>query len=219
MEKEFKKARAHQRYYTRDGQLVPGVTTALNILAKPALVPWANRLGLQGIEVGKYVDAKADIGTCAHYMIECHLKGEKPDLSEFSPKVVDQAENGYIKFLQWQDGKQFELLGSEMQLVSEEYGYGGTIDIYAKVNGVPTLIDIKTSGSGIWPEMKHQVSAYRQLLIENGHPVEQAAICRVGRDDDEGFEYQHVTKIDTHFELFKRCLDIYRLQKQLNGKE
>lgn len=237
--KEFKKTKGHQRYYLKDGTLVPGVTTVLNILNKPALVGWANRLGLQGIDSTKYVDAKAEIGTVAHYLIECYLKGEKPDqdlLDEYPKKAIDQAENGYLKFLYWlqsmeaQHGK-FHLVGSEMQLVSEDYGFGGTIDIYGYFAGnsdvvevlpgqwLYVLIDIKTSGSGIWPEMKHQVSAYRKELLENGHRVDKVIICRVGRDEDEGYEAQEVTKLDTHFELFKRCLDIYRLQKLLNGKE
>lgn len=230
--KEFKKTKGHQRYYLKDGTLVPGVTTVLNILNKPALVGWANRLGLQGIDSSKYVDAKAEIGTVAHYLIECHVKGEKPAqdyLDEYPKKAIDQAENGFLKFLYWLQGMEaqhgkFHLAGSEMQLVSEDYGFGGTIDIYGyfeKEDGVRlyVLIDIKTSGSGIWPEMMHQVSAYRKMLIENGNRVDKTIICRVGRSEDEGYEAQEVTKLDTHFELFKRCLDIYRLKKLLSSKE
>ncbi|MBA7569795.1 hypothetical protein ES708_11536 [subsurface metagenome] len=63
------KIAAHIIYRTRSGQSVPGVTTILSVLNKPALVPWANRMGLQGIDVAKYVDDKAAIGTLAHYLI------------------------------------------------------------------------------------------------------------------------------------------------------
>jgi hypothetical protein len=214
-EKTQRKVRAHTRYYLADGTYVPGVTTVLNLLNKPALVGWANRMGLQGIDTNKYVDSKAEVGTCAHYMIECELKKEKPDLSEYSPATVDAAENSYLKFIDWMSNKEFKLLGSEKQLVSEKYRYGGTVDVYCSLMGEKTLLDIKTSGSGIWPEMRHQVAAYRQLLLEEGNDVDQVMIIRVGRDDSEGFETEKIGKLDLHFELFKHLLEIYRIQKEL----
>ena len=215
MEKTTKKSRAHIQYKLADGTKVPGVTTILNILAKPALVPWANRLGLQGIDVGKYVDEKADIGTCAHYLIHCDLTGETPDLSEYSPSTVDAAENGFLKWLDWKKGKKIEAVESELPLVSEFRKYGGTIDIYCLLDGVPTLIDIKTSGSGIYPEMRYQVAAYRVLLIDSGRHGHQALIIRVGRDDTEGFQVERVGDLDKLYLVFSHCLDIYRLQKEL----
>ena len=68
-----------QRYRLLDKSIVPGVTTILNVLSKPALVPWANKLGLQGIEVGKYVDALGEIGTLAHLMVENYLNTKMVD--------------------------------------------------------------------------------------------------------------------------------------------
>jgi len=63
--------------------------------------------------------------------------------------------------------------------------------------------------------MKHQVSAYRELLIENGHQVERVLIVRVGRDESEGFETATVSNLDQHFDLFLHALVIYNLQKVL----
>ena len=54
-----KGARQHTVYKLASGARVPGVTTVLSVLNKPALVPWANKLGLEGIDVRKYVDALA----------------------------------------------------------------------------------------------------------------------------------------------------------------
>jgi len=213
--KAKEKTKAHIRYRNKEDKIVVGVTTALNVLAKPALIAWANRLGLQGIDSTKYVDDKAEIGTCCHYLIECELKGEKPDLKDYAPSVVSEAENGFLKFLEWKKGKDLKLILSEVPLVSEVHQYGGTIDIYAMLNDKPTLIDIKTSGSGIWPEMKHQVAAYKELLTENGYPVEDVMILRVGRSEDEGFEYASIGNLDKHFELFKHCLAIYNIRKDL----
>ena len=213
--KAKEKTKAHIRYRNKEDKIVVGVTTALNVLSKPTLIAWANKLGLQGVDSTKYVDDKAGIGTCCHYLIECELKGEKPNLEDYAPSVISEAENGFLKFLEWKKGKQFKLLLSEAPLVSEAYQFGGTIDIYAELDGKPTLIDIKTSGSGIWPEMKHQVAAYKELLTENGYPVEDVMILRVGRSEDEGFEYASIGNLDKHFELFKHCLAIYNIRKDL----
>ena len=48
--------KAHVRYRTKSGIMVPGTTTVLNLLAKPALVYWAWNLGMQGEDYRKVRD-------------------------------------------------------------------------------------------------------------------------------------------------------------------
>jgi len=211
------KVKAHQKYYLKDGTLVPGTTTILSVLAKPALIKWANNLGLKGIDSNKYRDEKAEIGTLAHYLIECELKGQTPDTSDYSKNQIDQAENSLLSFYEWMKNHKLEVIGSEMQLVSEKYRYGGTVDCFGILDGVPTLIDFKTSNA-IYPEMLHQLAAYKQLLKENGYEVKKARILRIGRDETEGFEERLCTNLKLHWEIFKHCLAIYNLQKQLKGE-
>lgn len=97
-----KKAQAHIVYKLKDGTRVPGVTTLTGVMDKPALVPWANRLGLERIKVREYVDDLAQIGRLAHYMVQCRvesmIKGDevKPDLSDYTPNQIDLAENGFL---------------------------------------------------------------------------------------------------------------------------
>jgi hypothetical protein len=43
-------SKAHTIYKTAEGVRVPGATTITGLLNKPYLVPWANKLGLEGIE-------------------------------------------------------------------------------------------------------------------------------------------------------------------------
>lgn len=216
MEKVTRRTAAHQRYRLADTTIVPGVTTILGVLAKPALVGWANRMGLQGIDTTKYVDEKAEIGTCCHYLIECHVKNQQPDLSDFAPNSVDQAENGFLKFLEWErQTGHVNLVSSELQVVSESMRCGGTVDLLVEINSILSLLDIKTSGSGIWPEMRHQVAAYHSMLIENGYKVSQVFILRVGRSEEEGFEYERVEQLPKHLRMFHLCREIYDLQKEL----
>jgi hypothetical protein len=210
------RTKAHQRYKNKNGDIVPGVTTITGILNKPSLVPWANKLGLQGIEVGKYVDNLAEVGTCAHYLIECHVKNQEPNLDDYTPNQIDMAENAFLKYLSWEKENKFELLDSELQLVSDRYNYGGTCDMYCMLNGKKTLIDLKTS-KGCFAEHHLQVSAYKALLEESGREVEDVRILRVGRDETEGFDDIKVVKADKRFELFLHCLAIYQLQKELKS--
>ena len=216
-----KKAKAHT-IYKNDGVRVPGVTTILSILNKPALVKWANNLGLQGIDSSKYRDEMADIGTLAHQMIVDYFNKVETDTSEYSKSQIDQAENCLLSFWNWEKGHKIEVIMAEAQLVSAQYGYGGTIDCFCELDGQPTLLDFKT-GKAIYPEMFYQLAAYEQLLAEAGHLIEVTRILRIGRDEDEGFEERSVGKLDKHFDLFKYCLAIYNLQKEIrkgvsNGK-
>jgi len=214
-----KKAKTHTIYKTSKGR-VPGVTTITGVMNKPALVPWANKLGLQGVEVARYVDDLATIGTLAHYMIECHVKNEKPDLSDYSKNQIDSAENSFLKFLEWEKKNDVEYIEAEMILVSEKHQYGGQIDIYAVVNGIYTLIDIKTC-KGVYNDHFTQVGGgYALLLEENGHIVDDVRIIRVGRSDEEGIEAEDVpvTKIDAHKKRFLLCRKLYEINKIINRR-
>ncbi|MEW6016458.1 MAG: hypothetical protein AB1760_00125 [Pseudomonadota bacterium] len=210
------KAKAHTTYRLADGTRVAGTTTVLAVLAKPALVKWANQIGLQGVEVGKYVDALADIGTLAHALITHDLGGPAPDLAAYSPEAIDKAENAFIKYLDWRKQHNVEPVFVERPLVSEKFRYGGTLDVYAHIDGAPAIIDIKTS-KRIYSEHIHQVAAYRQLAVENGFDVDHVRILQVGRTDDEGFTERVVSlaELRRHWQIFRCCLTIYRLQTEL----
>ena len=217
VEKSTGRVRAHTRYRTADNKIVPGVTTITGVMNKPALVPWANRIGLEGISVGSYVDEKASIGTCAHYLVECDLKNEKPDLGDFTTNQIDMAENCMIKYHTWKDKYKPKVLGVEMELVSETHRYGGKCDMYLEILGKRVLADLKTS-KGIFGEMHTQVAGgYRSLLIENGYPVDETYILRLGRTEEEGFEYAPVPVVELHTKRFLICLELYKINKLLKG--
>jgi hypothetical protein len=213
-EKVNEKHKAHQRYKLLDGTLVPGVTTILDILSKPALIHWAWDLGMKGLDYRKVKDTAASIGTICHYMVECHIKNEKPDLSIYPQDDILKAENSFLGYLEWEKQNNFELIFSEKQLVSERERYGGTADIYAKLNNKKTLIDVKTS-KGLYPEYRIQVADYEQLLLENGFLVEDVILLKL--DKETGEFSCHPIKINKEYLFFCKLKDIYNLKKQLNG--
>jgi len=211
------KTKIHQRYNLKDGTRVPGTTTIIGILDKPALLYWAWNLGKEGIDFRKARDKAADIGTIAHYLVECDIKNEKPDLSEYAPADVDKAENAFLAWLDFRKAHKIAPLKSELQLVSEKYRYGGTIDIYAVMDEVPTLIDLKTS-SGIYPEMRLQLAAYDNLLHENNYEVKQQYIVRIDKSGDE-FDVRRMNDLSKEWEMFKVLIPVYELKKEIWRKK
>jgi len=214
--KQNNKVKTHIRYKTKEGVIVPGVTTILNkVLAKPALIHWAWDLGCKGIDYKVYRDDKADIGTLAHEMILCHLKKENVDTSFYTQNQIDLAETCFLKYLDWEKGKKIEPILLEKPLISENYQYGGTLDMFCILDDIPTLIDFKTS-KGIYEEMLYQIGAYNNLILENNEIIpKQYFILRIGRNEEEGFEVRKINNLTKYFEIFKYCLSIYNLKKEV----
>ena len=205
--------KVHTRYRLKDGTIVPGVTTVLQVLAKPALIHWAWKMGTEGKDYRKVRDRAADIGTIAHYLIEMEIKGETPDLSDFKPKEVEKAENCYLALLEWRGQSCLQTINCEVQLVSESIGFGGTLDWIADADNGLWLIDVKT-GKDIYPEMRYQLAAYRELWNENDAvPIDTCQILLLGKEDGS-FRHQIFPELDKEWEIFKHCLEIHKLKKR-----
>lgn len=218
---EFKRARGHVVYKLADGTVVPGTTTICNLLDKPALGPWHNRKGLEGVDTTKYTDPLKGVGTLTHARILAEVSG-KPlteDLDEYSKREIDLSDNAMLKFYAWQKRHEMgEIVLCEKPLVSEAYRFGGTPDHYGLIDGLLTLPDYKT-GSGIYFESLLQVAAYRQLVQETGHRVERVLIVNIGRTEDEEFEEREypLRKLDKAWRLFLCLREIYDLKHELGG--
>lgn len=211
---------AHTIYKNAVGKRVPGTTSISGVLDKSRfLVPWANRLGLEGIDSSKYVDEKARAGTLAHEMILADFAGNPPpDLAAFTQYEIDQAENSFLKALEWKKRHTIVPVLSEAPLVSEVYQFGGKIDLYCGLDDVPTLLDLKTS-KAIYDEHWIQVGGgYNILLIEHGHVVIKTTILQVGRDENEGFSEESRTDLEDEKRVFIHCRAIYDLMKTVRYK-
>ena len=214
------KSKAHQRYKLANGEIVPGVTTITGQLSKPALIIWANKLGLQGIDSTKFRDDKADIGTLAHEMIKAHLSKREIDkklLADYSKNQIDQADNSCLSYYAWEKQHKIEPIFTEYQGVSEEYKYGGSFDFYGIVDGSYELIDFKT-GSGIYDEMWFQLAGYGGLINAQNIIIDRYRILNIPRTEDESFKEEVKTDLSLHFEAFLKLLDFYYLNKQINRK-
>ncbi len=210
------KTKAHQKYKLRDGTIVPGCTTVINSQLgwnKQTLIAWTRRESLAGNDPEKVKDKAAEIGTIAHYLIECHIKGVEADLAEYAKADIDKAENAFLAFLEYEKQHQFKYIKSELELVSESVKFGGTIDLIAEQNGEKYLIDFKTS-NGVYDEHYIQVAAYYYMALENNVDVKNVVILQIDKND--GSLHIHGVskeKLEWGKEVFEHCRALYELKK------
>ena len=211
------KIKKHAKYFLSDGTQVAGVTTALSIIAKPALAPAANKLGLLGINSNIYWRELADIGTISHYLILCYLKKIKPDTSEYKKDLIDKAENSFLSYLEWEKNHKIEPVLLETPLVSEVFKFGMTMDILCHLDekSILTLIDVKTGS--IYDEAYYQGCAYINGLHEHNYGPEELLILGIPRTVDENFTEKWFYEFVPGFKIFMDCLELYTAIK--NYKE
>ena len=217
MESISKRTQSRRRYQLADGTKVPGVTTVTGLLAKPGLVRWANRLGLEGIDAQRYTDESAQAGTLAHALIQARLQETPLERGEWSAEQLEAAERSLARFEDWRRAHTLRVLQCESSYVSEDKRYGGTVDCYCLLDGRPTLLDFKT-GKAVYEEGFVQLAAYARLLEETGLPVEDCRILRVGRDGAEGFEERGLAERERWYALFEHLLGVYWLKKELGWR-
>ena len=168
-------------YETPDGNFYPSVTTVLSIRNKQGLHEWRKRVGN---DVANYISrTSAARGTAVHHMCEDYLNNE--DMTEHAKKFLP-----YCLFGQLQKNvlhKINDIYAQECGLYSDKYRLAGRVDCVAKYNGIPSIIDFKTSSkerTDEWNENYYiQASAYAEMFEERtGIEINQICILVVTSD-------------------------------------
>lgn len=213
---------------------LPSVTTILNIIGKPALVPWAYKYTIAGVaelaqaEPHKFVNITADEldtlmkehqltpnqmkenaakrGTNVHEEFERLLNGEPP----LAP------ENGYVKALiHWIDTRHPVTIATEAPLWSVKHGFAGTLDlVWTRQDGATVLTDLKTS-KAVYDSMAFQLDGYRTAWEEMGGDHIDATSILLVRENGT----HHEQELDAPRGIFLNALETYHtckyIQKQL----
>ena len=124
----------------------PSVTELTALLNKPALINWANKRGLKGIDITKKRSQWLDYGVSIHSQIENYIKEGTNFL-----KIEDQ--NRFNHFV---EGK--EIIESEKTIKTE--WFTGKYDLLFKQHGQKFLIDFKTNQKNIYLENILQLVGY-----------------------------------------------------------
>jgi genome maintenance exonuclease 1 len=128
-----------KRYYvTPNGVKLPSVTTVLGHFKKAKILEWRNKVG--AAEADKITNRAGTRGTKFHGLMERYLcnennifEGIMPDMKQAFKDIkstIDKIDN--IHYI-------------ESPLYSEAIGLAGRTDVIAEFDGVPSIIDFKTS--------------------------------------------------------------------------
>lgn len=221
-----------------------GVTSIVGVTSKPFLTPWSlncmrDRLKADQKEMGWKVFAEdfskiierskgesdivgkiaRELGTRVHNMAErWQTKGADHTalMIEMLMTESEDERNSYTAMLKFFNEHTFEPKFLEKKCFSLKYGYAGTDDYYGKIDDKITVMDYKTS-KAIYEEYPLQVSAYANALIEEGYPVDQIMIVRLGKDgvletriEEDPLKY---------FEEFLACKKLYEYKMSIKGRK
>ena len=136
-------------YSTPDGKSYPSITTVLSILNEHIIQAWRDRVGEE--EANRISGKASNRGTRVHSIVEKYLNNE--DTTKALPHIRQSLEN--LKPVL--DDNVGTIFGLEVPLYSNHLGVAGRCDCIAQYNGVPSIIDFKTSR---YKKKKEKISNY-----------------------------------------------------------
>ena len=136
-------------YSTPDGKSYPSITTVLSILNEHIIQAWRDRVGEE--EANRISGKASNRGTRVHSIVEKYLNNE--DTTKALPHIRQSLEN--LKPVL--DDNIGTIFGLEVPLYSNHLGVAGRCDCIAQYNGVPSIIDFKTSR---YKKKKEKISNY-----------------------------------------------------------
>jgi hypothetical protein len=209
-------------------EIVPSVTTVMDVaIAKPKLINWAARQAAQyavanwsslseiapAYRVREISEAHsrtaqtaADKGDLVHELIDQWNKGEAMEV----PKTVSAQVNQFVDFMMTRKPK---FLANEVTVWSRTYGYAGTADWIAEIDGKVVLGDNKT-GKRVYSEVGLQLAGLRHadfIITPAGEeldlpPVELVAVLHIR---PRSWRYVLVGNDEANWSAFKAAKTIY----------
>jgi hypothetical protein len=157
------------------------------------------------------------IGTAIHAGIEWLLRTRLGEDAGPEPLLPDPAAWAVESWKDWAAQVRLEPLAIERTVFCARCGYAGTLDLYARVRGILTVVDWK-SGKAIYPEAFLQNVAYRHAATRAGLPVEQGLIVRLPKLlDDPAWEVMPVPE-ELRIEDFQAALALWRWPRLMDAK-
>lgn len=234
----------HRHELLKDGEWKPliGVTTALSVIAKPALIQWsanmavdyiqkalaepqvvADKMGLQSIDLDTlFKEARVahrikkekagEAGTDVHFEVEQLLKGIIGAWGGMVEAGTKSDKPQIQKFLDWAIENKIKFLESERHVFSEKLWIGGILDMVIELDGKRLIADIKTS-SGIYNEAFFQMAAYDLCLEEMGEKIDGYLVINLKKTGE--FDLKMAEDREVNREAFLSALSLYKVIQRL----
>ena len=162
-------------------------------------------IGLDGIPP-KYLAQAAERGTRIHEATDDYDFGEidieSEDWREENADILPYVQ-AYAEFAETSDGL---IRARECALYSEQYGVAGTLDLVRDINGVCSIMDIKTSKTISALRSRAQLNMYR-LFWNESHSRKAEALYILQLKDNATYR---LIPIDIDEDEAQFWIDIYR---------
>jgi len=166
----------------------------------------------------------AFVGSMVHNWIERYWKNLANGIGVPKLPYNEQAQKGVKAFLAWVEEHQVKPIAVERIVVG--YGvidrkirpaYAGTTDLIAEIDGVPTVLDVKTS-KAVYDEYLLQLGAYTYAISDTmGLLVNRGMILRV--DKSTGKFEVHPYALGDLTDAGQAFLSLLQVHYWLNGKK
>jgi hypothetical protein len=215
-------------YITEAGGYVTSVTTYLEAYPKSAsFYEWLKKVGDDADEIRDEAGRK---GSAVHDLTERYDNGEEVSLMD---------ENGFIayklnewamfeKYVEFRTKHETNVLHNELNVVSDKYKMGGTIDRVMVINGKIYLVDIKTSNA-VHAHYWLQLSAYKKMLEEKQPDLKLDGVAilwlaaktrtegKAGAIQGKGWQLitcEDANEQAKHWQLFKACQQLWLAENE-----
>jgi hypothetical protein len=152
-------------YLTDGGEFVPSVTTYLEAYPKSyAYYEWLKAAGENADEIR---DEAGRRGSVVHGLTERYDNGEEVSFLDENGNIGYKVSEWsmFEKYVEFRSKHKTAIIHNELNIVSEAYKMGGTIDRVMQINNKLYLVDIKTSNA-VHNHYWLQLAAYKKMLEE-----------------------------------------------------
>lgn len=173
------------RYYVLpNGEKFRSVTSVLSdAMDKTALMEWRKKVGEE--EAQKISTKAARRGTAVHSLCERYILNEEDYIKKAMPADVDS----FISIKSVLDHNINNILGVETPLYSKTLKTAGRCDLIAEYNGIPSVIDFKTSSKlkkEEWIESYFLQATCYSMMFEQMYKINVPKIVIIISVDHEG---------------------------------
>ena len=210
------------RYYQRNGEFYPSITYVLGAYPKGKFFEdWLKKVGYASEHI---VRKAADQGTETHEMIEDYLNGKELNFLSKSghPQYDTLVWQMFLRFVDFWEEYQPELVETEVHLFSDELKVAGTCDMLCKIDGELWIIDFKTSNH-LQTTYDLQTAVYGKCYEECfGHTPDRYGVLWLksnkrkaaeGKIQGKGWEmYESKRSQEENLEIFKTVKKLFDLE-------
>lgn len=161
------------------------------------------------LRISKEAAAK---GTNVHKLCQLYLEKRTGELERLLKDATDDEKKLFDNFVKWVQKQNPITFQTETKIIGD--GYGGRFDWLCELEGVMTLIDLKTGKSGRWyADWPMQIASYKEglqngMMPESTVTANDCGILKLNKDTLT-VNYKKVEEPNKQYQAFKHLVRFY----------